>query len=91
MAQYITPGALSAYSAFLVALLGAELEGLSRGVVYSALKRAAIVSPQRAGLQSKAEGLCARQFSQQELGNGYMKCEICHTRHGGEGSEFVLS
>ena len=77
--HYICHGALDAYSAFLASVLEAELEGLSRGVVYSAMKRAAVTSPQEAGLQSRAKTLRERRFSSRELCNGYVKCKEINT------------
>lgn len=75
MVHYIAYGALNAYSAFLSSLLETELEGLSRGMVYSAMQRAAVTSSHEAGLQNKARSLRERLFNQQELGNGYVKCK----------------
>lgn len=73
--HYIPHGALNAYSAFSASLVESELEGLSRGVVYSAVKRAAMTSPQEVGLQSRAESLRERRFSQRELRNGSVMCK----------------
>ena len=73
--HYITHGALDAYSAFLASLVGEELEGLPRGVVYLALKRATTVSPHEAGLQGKADSFRTRHFNQEELKNAYGKCK----------------
>ena len=71
----IPDGALGAYSTFLASLVKVELDGMSRGVVYSAMKHAALASTQEAGLRARADLLRARQFNEEEFTNGYIQCE----------------
>jgi hypothetical protein len=73
--HYVPRGALHAYSAFIAVLLESELEGVSRGVVYSAMKRATVMSSQEAGLWNRVQSLRKQDFSHTELGSGYMKCK----------------
>lgn len=76
LVQCIPLGALTAYSTFLASLVQVELDGLSRGLVHSAVKEAMSVSSHETGLRIKAKSLRERQFSVTELSSGYIKCKF---------------
>ncbi len=76
LVHFVPHGALPSFSAFLASLVGAELEGLSRGAVYSAVKQASAPTPHEVRLRAKSETIRQREFATAELTNGYSKCKV---------------
>ncbi len=74
LVSFVPHGALSSFSVFLASLVTAELEELSRGAVYAAVKQASIPSPHEAGLRANVEVMRHHRFTTVELTNGYSRC-----------------
>ena len=63
LVRAVPPGALSAYSLFLVGLLKVELANIPRGVVHTAMKKAGLVLVQETSLRAWLTRLRSRLYA----------------------------